>query len=120
MHSRIAGVTDRIARRSADSRRAYLDRIHGAAARGPKRTVHSSDTVRLDARIGRLEIKVADADWAWRTAAEPDLAPCACGLDREMFANFRASVSNADAGAVAIAFLPEPQPHTRAAADAAF
>jgi phosphogluconate dehydratase len=91
-----------------------------AADRGPLAKIHDGDLIRLDARAGRLEVVVDEADWAWRTAAEPDLSQCAQGLGRELFANFRAGVSNADAGAAAITFLPEPQAHSRAEADALF
>ena len=41
MNPRILEVTERVARRSADTRRAYLDHIHAAAARGPKRSALS-------------------------------------------------------------------------------
>jgi phosphogluconate dehydratase len=41
MNPRILEVTERIARRSADTRQAYLDHIHAAAERGPKRTTLS-------------------------------------------------------------------------------
>ena len=69
---------------------------------------------------GRLEALVDEADWAWRTAAEPDLSRNGQGLGRELFANFRAAVTTADAGATAIAFLPEPHSWTRAETDARF
>ena len=91
-----------------------------AADRGPLAKIRDSDLIRLDARAGSLEVLVDEADWAWRTAAEPDLSPYAQGLGREMFANFRGAVSNADAGAAAIGFLPEAQSQSRAAADASF
>jgi phosphogluconate dehydratase len=41
MNPRILEVTERIARRSADTRQAYLDHIHPAAERGPKRAALS-------------------------------------------------------------------------------
>ena len=41
MHARITEVTERIALRSAGTRRAYLDHIHAAALAGPKRTTLS-------------------------------------------------------------------------------
>jgi len=37
LHERVAEVTERIARRSRDDRRRYLDHIHAAAGRGPQR-----------------------------------------------------------------------------------
>jgi phosphogluconate dehydratase len=91
-----------------------------AADRGPLAKVRSGDMIRLDARTGRLEALVDEADWAWRTAAEPDLSRNGQGLGRELFANFRSAVTTADTGATAIAFLPERHSWTRAEADARF
>ncbi len=91
-----------------------------AAERGPLAKVREGDLIRLDAAAGRLEALVDEAEWAWRTAAEPDLSENAQGLGRELFANFRAAVTSADAGAAAITFLPKPRAPTRAEADAAF
>jgi phosphogluconate dehydratase len=91
-----------------------------AADRGPLAKVRSGDLIRLDVRTGRLEALVDEADWAWRTAAEPDLSRNGQGLGRELFANFRSAVTTADAGATAIAFLPERHSWTRAEADARF
>ncbi len=91
-----------------------------AAERGPLAKVKDGDLIRLDAAAGRLEALVDEGEWAWRTAAEPDLSPYARGLGRELFANFRAAVTSADAGAAAISFLPEVRSATRAEADAAF
>ncbi len=91
-----------------------------AAERGPLAKVQNGDLIRLDAAAGRLEALVDEGEWAWRTAAEPDLSPYTRGLGRELFAAFRAVVTRADAGAAAISFLPEPRSPTRAEADAAF
>ena len=91
-----------------------------AAERGPLAKVRDGDLIRLDAAAGRLDALVDEGEWAWRTAAEPDLSRYARGLGRELFANFRAAVTSADAGAAAIAFLAEPKVQTRAEADAAF
>ena len=41
MHPVIGDVTERVRRRSAASRGAYLDRLEAAAARGPRRTALS-------------------------------------------------------------------------------
>ena len=90
------------------------------ADRGPLAKVCSGDLIRLDARARRLDALVDEADWTWRTAAEPDLSRNGQGLGRELFANFRAAVTTADAGATAIAFLPEPHSWTRSEADARF
>ena len=91
-----------------------------AAERGPLAKVREGDLIRLDAAAGRLEALVDEGEWAWRTAAEPDLSPYTRGLGRELFASFRAAVTSADTGAAAIAFLPEAQSPTRAEADASF
>ena len=91
-----------------------------AGAGGPIAKLRDGDLIRLDARAGRLEALVDEADWAWRTAAEPDLSRYADGLGRELFGNFRAEVTSAELGAAAVTFLPEPQAYTRAEADARF
>ena len=77
------------------------------ASGGPIAKLRDGDLIRLDARAGRLEALVDGADWARRTAAEPDLAGHAEGTGRELFGTFRAAVSSAEAGAAAITFLPE-------------
>jgi phosphogluconate dehydratase len=92
-----------------------------AAARGPIAKLRNGDLVRLDAEAGRLEALVDEADWAWRTTtAEPDLSRYEQGLGRELFANFRATVTSAELGAAAITVLPQTRAYTRAEADAAF
>jgi phosphogluconate dehydratase len=91
-----------------------------AADRGPLARLRDGDLIRLDAREGRLEALVDEAEWTWRTAAEPDLSRYAQGLGRELFANFRTGVTSADAGAAAITLLPEMRTYTRAEADVRF
>jgi len=91
-----------------------------AAERGPLARLRDGDLVRLDARSGRLDALVDEAEWSWRSAVEPDLSGNAQGVGRELFANFRAQVSSAELGAAALGFLPEPQALTRAEADARF
>jgi phosphogluconate dehydratase len=73
-----------------------------AGAGGPIAKLRDGDLIRLDARAGRLEALVDEADWAWRTAAEPDLSRYADGLGRELFGNFRAAVTSAEAGAATL------------------
>jgi phosphogluconate dehydratase len=85
-----------------------------AAAGGPIAKLRDGDVIRLDAREGRLEALVDEAEWAWRTAAEPNLARHAEGVGRELFANFRAAVTSAEAGAAAITFLPESRLYAKA------
>ncbi len=91
-----------------------------AAERGPLARVQNGDPIRLDAREGRLEVLVDEGEWTWRTATEPDLSRYSEGVGRELFGNFRAGVTSAEAGAAAITFVPEPQAYTRAEADARF
>jgi phosphogluconate dehydratase len=91
-----------------------------AAERGPLAKLQNGDMIRVDAAAGTLEALVDEGEWAWRTAAEPDLSHYGQGLGRELFAAFRAAVSRADAGAAAISFLPEARAPSRAEADASF
>ncbi len=91
-----------------------------AAERGPLARLQNGDPIRLDARGGRLEVLVDEAEWTWRTATEPDLSRYSEGVGRELFGNFRAGVTNAEAGAAAITFVPEPHAYTRSEADARF
>ncbi len=78
-----------------------------AAAGGPLAKLRDGDPIRLDAHSGSLEVLVGEAEWARRTAAEPDLSHYAEGVGRELFANFRALATSAEAGAAAITLLPE-------------
>ena len=50
-----------------------------AAERGPLARLRDGDLIRLDARRGRLEALVDDAEWTWRSAVEPDLSRHARG-----------------------------------------
>ena len=80
-----------------------------AAAGGPIAKLRDGDLIRLDAGTGRLEALVDEPEWNSRTAAEPDLSRYAQGAGRELFSNFRAAVTSAEAGAAAITLLPEPR-----------
>jgi phosphogluconate dehydratase len=91
-----------------------------AAERGALARLQDGDVIRLDAREGRLDALVDEAEWTWRTAVEPDLSRHAQGVGRELFGNFRSQVTSAELGAAAVTFLPEPQVYTRADADARF
>ena len=61
--------------------------------------VRDGDVIRVDARAGRLEVKVPPAEWAARAPAEADLSASHAGTGRELFGAFRAQVGPADAGA---------------------
>jgi phosphogluconate dehydratase len=91
-----------------------------AATGGPIAKLRDGDLIRLDARAGRLEAMVDEADWASRVAAEPHLSRHAEGGGRELFGNFRAAVTNAEAGAAAITFLPEARSFAKAESHAWF
>jgi phosphogluconate dehydratase len=61
--------------------------------------VRDGDVIRVDARTGRLEVKVDPSEWAARAPAEADLSASHVGTGRELFGAFRAAVGRADAGA---------------------
>jgi phosphogluconate dehydratase len=67
-----------------------------AAGGGPLARLRDGDVVRLDAGAGVL---ATTADLAGRTPATPDLTANGFGVGRELFAGFRAAVSDATAGA---------------------
>ncbi|PIE09305.1 MAG: phosphogluconate dehydratase [Rhodobacterales bacterium] len=67
-----------------------------AAAEGPLAKVQDGDVIRLDATNGTLTCL---ADLTSRDAASPDLSASHSGLGRELFANFRAAVSDSTTGA---------------------
>ncbi len=70
-----------------------------AAGGGPLARLRDGDVVRLDARAGVLS---TSADLAGREAAAPDLSGNAFGVGRELFAAFRARVTDATEGASAL------------------
>src|SRR5579863_9502732 len=70
-----------------------------AAAGGPIAKIRDGDLLRVDAPAGRLDVLVAPAEWAARTAESRDLSHSHSGVGRELFAAFRASVGKADQGA---------------------
>ncbi len=71
-----------------------------AAAGGPIARLRDGDLIRVDAQAGTLD--VLEADFANRPLVVADLSGAARGLGRELFATFRASVSQATEGACAI------------------
>ena len=74
-----------------------------ALAGGPLANVRDGDLLRVDAESGRLEVLVAETEWA---AREPAARPAssahdsAHGLGRELFAGMRRNVTSAEEGAV--------------------
>ncbi len=70
-----------------------------AAAGGAIAKIRNGDVIRLDAREGRLEVKVADDVWSRRPHAEADVSAAHFGVGRELFSVFRGAVGPADEGA---------------------
>jgi phosphogluconate dehydratase len=73
-----------------------------AACAGALAKVRDGDIVRVCANSGALEALVAAEDWAARAPAVYDPRVASHGVGRELFAGFRALVSDAEQGALAI------------------
>lgn len=69
--------------------------------------IQDGDLLRLDAESGELTLLVEPQELAGRQPAKPDLAASHSGMGRELFANFRAQFSGAEAGA-SVLFSNEP------------
>lgn len=67
--------------------------------------VRDGDIILLDAKRGILEVKVPAAEWAARKPSSPDLTDKHIGSGRELFANARATVTEAEEGASFLALL---------------
>ncbi len=76
-------------------------------AGGPLGRVRDGDLIRLDAEAGRLEALVPETEWTARGIAAADLSANHVGMGRELFAMFRAAVSEAEQGAATFG-LPPP------------
>ncbi|MFT4171033.1 MAG: phosphogluconate dehydratase [Rhodocyclaceae bacterium] len=70
-----------------------------AAAGGPLARVRSGDMVVLDAEAGQLYVEVPAAEFDARTPDGFDVAAQQYGLGRDLFGNFRRTVSGAEQGA---------------------
>jgi phosphogluconate dehydratase len=66
----------------------------GAIAR-----IRDGDIIRIDSHAGRLEVKVDPAEFAARAPAVPDLSKNDHGLGRDMFAELRRGIGDAESGA---------------------
>jgi phosphogluconate dehydratase len=78
-------------------------------AGGPLGRVRTGDMIRLDAEKGALQALVPAAEWAARTTNDAvDLSANHVGMGRELFAMFRASVTEAEEGAATFG-LPPPR-----------
>jgi phosphogluconate dehydratase len=74
-----------------------------AVAGGALARVRDGDRIRLDAVQGRLDVLLAESEWAARPAQAIDAAQAdsnAHGLGRELFGGMRRQVTNAEEGAV--------------------
>lgn len=69
---------------------------------GPLEKVQTGDFLRLDSYEGVLEARVPQATLESRRVAPPDLSKNASGVGRELFASFRRSAGDAEAGAIAL------------------
>jgi phosphogluconate dehydratase len=96
---RVALVTD--GRMSGASGRvpAAIHVTPEAVAGGAIAKIENGDIIRVDAKLGRLEVKVAAGTLDARAAAQADLGKHHTGLGRELFARFRHVVGSADTGA---------------------
>lgn len=61
--------------------------------------IHEGDLIRLDAKNGRLELLLSDAELAQREIVQPDLSTNEFGMGRELFRAFRQIAGRADQGA---------------------
>ncbi len=75
-------------------------------AGGPLGRVRDGDVIRLDAEAGTLQALVDAAEWASRSSSSADLSANEVGMGRELFAMFRASVSEAEQGAATFGLPP--------------
>ena len=66
---------------------------------GPLALVRDGDLILLDAEAGVLEAKVSGEQWRKRTPVETNLDANGYGWGRELFAPFRAAVSESEEGA---------------------
>ncbi|MDJ0922295.1 MAG: phosphogluconate dehydratase [Henriciella sp.] len=69
-----------------------------ASRGGPLARVQDGDVIRLDAPAGRLDLAIEDSELAQRDTVVFRPNRTGEGLGREMFAGFRASVSDAETG----------------------
>ncbi|MDY6944823.1 MAG: dihydroxy-acid dehydratase, partial [Pseudomonadota bacterium] len=71
-------------------------------AGGPLEKIQDGDIIHLDSYTGVLEVRVPDAVLHARSVTRPDLRRNDFGVGRELFATFRASAGDAEAGAASV------------------
>jgi len=84
---------------------------------GPISKIQDGDVIRVDARTGRLDVLVDEAEFASRLPAQR-VSEEGIGTGRELFAPMRAAVGRADEGAHVFASLGRQYDHTTAAVTA--
>ena len=77
-----------------------------AADGGALAKLRDGDPIRLDADTGKLDVLMEPAAWQDREPVPGDLGRYATGMGRELFGGFRRTVTPAEQGAAAVAFMP--------------
>jgi phosphogluconate dehydratase len=95
---RVALVTDGRMSGASGSVPAAIHVTPECATGGPLARVRDGDLIRLDAHARSLSVRLAEADFDRRVPATVDSSQTV-GFGRELFANFRAHVGNAERGA---------------------
>ncbi len=74
-----------------------------AAEGGPIARLRDGDVIRIDARAGRIDVRVDRAEWDRRPPGGSAAPDSGWGVGRELFAAFRTGCGPADRGAMAFA-----------------
>lgn len=96
---RVALVTDGRMSGASGPVPAAIHTTPEAVMNGPLAKIRTGDRIRIDAHAGTLHALVPIDEWNARSVA-PVTVPAAVGYGREMFAPFRALVTDAESGAV--------------------
>jgi phosphogluconate dehydratase len=98
----VAIVTDGRMSGASGSVPAAIHLTPEAVGGGPLARVRDGDLIRLDAESGVLEAKVPESVWRLREASRLDHRGNEHGTGRELFASFRRSAGDAEAGAISL------------------
>jgi phosphogluconate dehydratase len=96
---RVALVTDGRMSGASGKVPAAIHLTPEAAEGGAIAKIRDGDVIRIDAEAGKLEVKVAAAEWKKRKPVSADLSANESGVGRDLFASFRRNVGRADQGA---------------------
>jgi len=99
---RVALVTDGRMSGASGSVPAAIHVTPECASQGPLARVRDGDPIRVDCRGGRLEILVAEREWALRAPVVLEHLRNETGMGREMFRTLRRAVGDAEAGAMSL------------------